>query len=270
MRYPTHEDYCSKLVMHLHHQVTGSGEPIIILHGLFGSLSNWNSIAKRLSQSNTVITVDLRNHGRSEWSDDVSYKAMAFDIAELISHLDLSCPHVVGHSMGGKTAMTLALELPDLVKSLTVVDIAPVSYGHSHIDLITTLLSVDLEKIQNRKDFDSTLEPLISDAGLRMFLAQNLVRDSSKYHWRINLQVLYSGMSELVGFPSADGKIYDKPALFVNGALSEYVISEYHPEIYRLFPKAEISTIEGAGHWLHAEKPKAMIEHTERFINHMV
>ena len=256
--------------MKLHYQVIGSGQPIVILHGLFGSLSNWNSIGKVLAQHYKVITVDLRNHGRSDWNNDVSYLAMATDVAELIVDLQLEPPHIIGHSMGGKTAMVLSLHSPHLLRSMTVVDIAPVSYSHSHTELIDTLLSVDLANINNRKDIDTSLLPNIADAGMRMFIAQNVVRESSGYRWRVNLSALRAGMNELIGFPEDISATFSKPSLFLWGQHSDYIKNEYYQKIYSLFPNAEINMINDAGHWLHAENPSEMTTQTLRFLKNII
>ncbi len=246
--------------MRLNYQQDGDGRAIVVLHGLFGSLGNWKSIARRLAADYRVITVDLRNHGRSPWHDDVSYPAMAGDVAGLIRQQQLDRPLVVGHSMGGKVAMTLALQYPELISGLVAVDIAPVVYAHSHIDLIHTLQQIDLAAIGSRQDLDRALAPAVDDPGLRMFLSQNLVFSDGGYRWRINLAALAAGMKSLTGFPDFTGRSYRGPARFVHGSESDYVLAEHRPLIEALFPEAVLYSIGGAGHWVHAQAPAEVIE----------
>ena len=241
--------------MELNFQDDGAGRAVVVLHGLFGSLSNWKRIARQLAGERRMVTADLRNHGRSPWSDDVSYPAMAEDVAALIDRLGIDAPIIVGHSMGGKVAMTLAQQQPERVAGLVVVDIAPVVYPHSHIDLIHTLLEIDLSAIGSRKDFDAVLSASLPDPALRMFLSQNLVFDDGAYRWRINLRALAAGMDLLTGYPELPGAKYPGPACFVYGAESDYVMPQYLPAIRSRFPHATLQRVDGAGHWVHAEAP---------------
>ncbi|MFT5113392.1 MAG: esterase [Parasphingorhabdus sp.] len=241
--------------MLLNYQTSGYGPSILVLHGLFGNSGNWKSIAGKFSANYQVITVDLRNHGRSGWDNDVSYTVMASDIFELMDHLGLNQAILVGHSMGGKTAMTAALQSPQRISGLVVVDIAPVTYQHSHIDLINTLLSLDISSAKNRRDLDAIMAVKIPDSGLRMFFSQNLVFQNGSFTWRINLDALAHGMTDLTGFPEFDTESFSKPSLFIYGENSDYVIDEYHHSIEVLFPKAVLEGIANAGHWVHAESP---------------
>jgi esterase len=233
----------------------GSGRPVVILHGLFGSSSNWKGIARQLSAVCRVITVDLRNHGGSPWDDDVSYAAMADDVRELLDRLRLERAVLVGHSMGGKVAMTLALTAPERVGALGVVDIAPVVYGHSHEGLIEAMSNVDLTRIGNRRDLDAQLAPYIPEAAVRQFLGQNLVYRNDQYAWRVNLRALARGMTLLTGFPDPGPARYNGDCVFIYGEASDYVLPAHHESIRRHFPRARLVAVPDAGHWVHAERP---------------
>jgi esterase len=245
--------------MLLNYQEAGSGQAVIILHGLFGSSTNFKGIARNLEDRCRVITVDLRNHGSSPWDDDVSYPAMARDIAELMDHLSLDNAILVGHSMGGKVAMTLALSQPDRVAKLVVIDIAPVAYGHSHEGLIDAMLDVDPGELRNRRDLDDQLKVHIPEVGVRQFLGQNLIHADGTYEWRVNLRALSDGMDLITGFEELENS-YDGECVFVHGEASNYVIPEYHADIHKYFPDARLIGIADTGHWVHAEHPERIIE----------
>jgi pimeloyl-ACP methyl ester carboxylesterase len=234
----------------------GEGEPLVVAHGLFGSGRNWGVVAKRLSAERQVIAVDMRNHGDSPWDDDHSYAAMASDLAEVAPHpFD-----IVGHSMGGKAAMALALTRPDAVRRLIVVDIAPVAYGHSQMEFLEAMRRADLSGIERRSDVDLGL----SDPGVAAFLLQSL--DVTNRRWRLNLDALAASMDETTGWPDLDG-VFPRPALFLRGGASDYVADEHLPRIRELFPAAEVRTVEGAGHWLHAERPRDVEAAIRRFLS---
>ncbi|WP_281983475.1 alpha/beta fold hydrolase [Thalassorhabdomicrobium marinisediminis] len=218
--------------------------PLIIAHGLFGSARNWGVIAKRLSDRFHVITPDMRNHGASPWFDTHSYFDMAGDLAQLID----APAFVVGHSMGGKAAMVLALERPELVRRLIVADIAPVTYGHSQIQHIEAMRRVDLAGLEKRSDAGAALDPQVRD-----FLLQSL--DVQGRRWTLNLDVLEAEMPRILGFPEVSGT-YAGEALFLSGDESDYVLPAHRPAIKALFPKARFAKLRGAGHWLHAQKPR--------------
>lgn len=239
---------------------------LIILHGLFGSSSNWRSIARRLSQYSDVYTLDLRNHGASFWDDEMDYPTMAEDVAEFISETKLATVNLIGHSMGGKTAMTLALSQPDLIQRLLIVDIAPVTYQHSHAPFIDALLELDLTAIENRKQADQALQEAIPETGVRQFLLQNLVQQDGGFSWRVNLTVLRDRMPDLIGFPEFSAS-FDRPTLFLYGEHSDYVIPAYHATIKQYFPQAELQAVNGAGHWLQAEQPNLMIKAAQQFFD---
>ena len=224
---------------------------LLIAHGLFGSGRNWGVIAKRLADRGRVVAVDMRNHGTSAWEATQSYFDMAADLAAVIESLGQPVD-IVGHSMGGKAAMVLALTRPDLLRRLIVADIAPVAYGHTQLHLINALREVNLNQVERRADAEAQLQG-IEDPALRSFLLQSL--DIKENKWRLNLEVLAEEMPKILSFPEITGS-FEQPTLFLAGADSQYVLPEHRPEIKRLFPTARFAKIPGAGHWLHAEKPR--------------
>lgn len=231
---------------------TGNAVPLLIVHGLYGSGRNWSVISKRLSDRGPVAAVDMRNHGDSFWSDSHSYPDMAADLAEVIeAHGGVM--DVVGHSMGGKAAMVLALTRPELVNRLIVADIAPVAYTHSQIQFIEAMRAVDLASIEKRSDASAQLAAHVEDSTLQAFFTQSL--DIKGKRWKLNLDTLANEMPKVLGFPDITGT-FDKPTLFLSGAASDYVTSDHRPQIKALFPTARFAKIPGAGHWLHAEKPR--------------
>lgn len=231
---------------------TDDGVPLIIVHGLYGSARNWGVIAKRLSDRGTVLAVDQRNHGDSPWAAPHDYPSMASDLAEVIETLD-GPADVIGHSMGGKAAMVLALQRPDLVRRLLVADIAPVAYGHSQIQFIEAMRAVDLSRVDKRGDAVAQLAALVDDPVLPSFFTQSL--DVANRRWRLNLDQLAADMDKVLGFPAVDGT-FDGPTFFLSGAQSDYILPEHRPTIRTHFPKARFAKLAGAGHWLHAEKPR--------------
>ncbi|APX90268.1 alpha/beta hydrolase [Brevirhabdus pacifica] len=229
------------------------GQPaLLIAHGLFGSARNWGVIAKRLADSREVLAVDMRNHGRSPWSEPHSYDAMAEDLAQVIA--DHGAPvDLLGHSMGGKAAMTLALAQPALIRRLIVADIAPAAYGHSQRHLIEAMRAVDPARATTRPEADAQLAAHVDDPQVRAFLLQSY--DPREGCWRLNLDALDRWMQQTVGWTNPEGR-FDGPTLFLSGAESDYVRPEHRPAIKALFPAAQFAKIPGAGHWLHAEKPR--------------
>ena len=226
-----------------------TGTPLLIAHGLFGSARNWGVIQKRLSDAFRVTAVDMRNHGESFRADTQSYADMAGDLAGVIDERS----HVVGHSMGGKAAMVLALTHPEKIDRLIVADIAPVPYGHTQLPLIEAMRSIDLSHVETRGDADRQLAPLVPEDGVRAFLLQSL--DVKRKAWRLNLDALAAEMDGIIGFPEVTGR-FEGPTLFLSGAESDYVRPEHRDRIKTLFPSARFAKIPGAGHWLHAEKPR--------------
>lgn len=237
--------------------------PVVIVHGLFGSGRNWGVIAKRLSDRARVITPDMRNHGASPQNLDHGYPDLAEDLAELIDHIG-GPVDMVGHSMGGKAAMTLALSCPERVKRLIVADIAPVSYAHSQMQFIDAMQAVDLAQVTRRSDAEAQLAALGVEPALCSFFTQSL--DLSARRWRYNLAALASEMPKILSFPQLEGR-FDGPVLFLSGALSNYVTAEARPQIKRLFPAARFAKLPGAGHWLHADKPREFEAAVRTFLN---
>ncbi|WP_417677223.1 alpha/beta fold hydrolase [Pseudodonghicola sp.] len=237
--------------------------PLIIAHGLFGSGRNWGVIAKRLSDERQVIAVDMRNHGQSPWLPQHRYADLAADLAEVIAaHGGLA--DVLGHSMGGKAAMMLALSHGEMVHRLVVGDIAPVTYGHSQAHHIAAMRAVDFSKVERRSDAEAQLAAAGVDKALQSFFTQSL--DLKEKRWRLNLDVLEAEMSEILSFPPVTGH-WDGPALFLTGAESTYVKPEDRPRILELFPQARFVKLAGAGHWLHADKPREFEATVRAFLN---
>ncbi|WP_299046087.1 alpha/beta fold hydrolase [uncultured Tateyamaria sp.] len=230
-----------------------TGTPLLIAHGLYGSGRNWGIIAKRLSDTRRVITVDMRNHGHSFWSDDHAYTDLASDLAEVIDALG-GPMDVVGHSMGGKASMMLAVTRPDAVRRLVIGDIAPVGYDHSQIQYIEAMRAVDLSTVTRRSDANAQLADLGVEPALCSFLTQSL--DVADRRWRLNLDALAQNMPAILGFPQVEGQ-FEGPTLFLSGAQSAYVTHDHRPAIRTLFPAARFVKITGAGHWLHADDPRA-------------
>lgn len=235
----------------VHGEITATPS-LLIVHGLYGSGRNWGVIAKRLSDSRQVIAVDQRNHGTSPWADSHSYEDMAEDLAAVIRSLNQPVD-VMGHSMGGKAAMVLALKYPELVNRLVVADIAPVAYSHSQIQFIAAMRAVDLSRVEKRSDAEAQLRALLDDPILPSFFTQSL--DVAGKRWRLNLDVLEADMAKVLSFPEVTGA-FDRPTLFLSGGNSDYVTRDMRPDIKRQFPEAKFAKIPGAGHWLHAEKPR--------------
>lgn len=237
---------------------------LLIVHGLYGSGRNWGVIAKRLSDNRRVITVDMRNHGDSPRAPSQSYEDMAADLADLIRHIG-GPMDVCGHSMGGKASMVLALENPDLVRRLIVADIAPVAYEHSQQEFIDAMRAVDLTKITRRSEAQEQLAAAGVEPALQSFFTQSL--DIASKSWKLNLDVLEAEMPKIVGWPAHIRGPFKGPVFFLSGSTSHYVLSDHRPIIKELFPKAYFAKIPGAGHWLHAEKPREFEASVRAFLD---
>ena len=233
--------------------------PLMIIHGLYGSGRNWGVIAKRLSDKFYVIAVDLRNHGDSPWFDSHNYHDMAEDLVEVINYLNIR-PDIIGHSMGGKAAMVLALKNPNFVNRLLIADIAPVKYEHDQSKFIEAMQKVDLSKVEKRSEAIMALSNFVEDKSLQNFFTQSL--DLKTKSWKLNLDILSSEMHEILSFPKIDGK-FSGHTLFFRGEKSEYIRADHREFINSLFIKARFATLKDAGHWLHAEKPREF-ENTAR------
>jgi esterase len=254
--------------MLLKYQEFGEGRPVIILHGLFGSARNWQGIARSLAESHRVITPDLRNHGHSFHEDSMSYIDMADDVITLCDHLNINDAILMGHSMGGKVAMTVALLHPEQFSALVIVDIAPFDYEHSFHDLVDVMLNMDLKNLKHRTDAEAELNKISFDTNTNQFILQNLIRVDGQFCWRVNLDTISTSLTLLSQFPkNLKTKSCRMPSLFLGGSESHYMKSIHNASIYRHFPAAEITMIEGSGHWLHAEKPKEFLHEVQNFIN---
>lgn len=248
------------MTVSLAYEDIGTGTPLLLLHGLYGSGANWRRIAKALSDRHRVVSVDLRNHGASPWVATMSYAEMAADVAALIDRLGLDHPAVLGHSMGGKVAMTLALTDPGKLGRLVVVDIAPVSYGDRFSSYTAAMRGIDAAGASGRDEIRRTLLQTIPDDRVVGFLMTNLVRQGEQYDWRINLVALATAMGEIGSFPAAlTGRRYPGPVTVLDGARSDYVNDADRPLFVRLFPAVRFATVADAGHWLHADQPDAFI-----------
>ncbi len=235
--------------------------PILLIHGLFGSAVNWHTIVGRLhtllGADRRLIVPDLRNHGQSPHDPILSYEAMAEDLIGLLDQLGIARAALVGHSLGGKVAMWLALNRPERVAALAVVDIAPVTYPARFGREIAALQKLDLRTLASRRDADARLVAAIPGAMMRGFLLQNLRKTEAGWSWRINLAALPGAMAGLGTFPIAQGRQFPGPTAFIHGGNSDYVTAAHLPLIRALFPRAELITIPGAGHWVHADQPEA-------------
>jgi pimeloyl-ACP methyl ester carboxylesterase len=254
-------------------QLGSTGPRVVFLHGLFGQGKNWTTIAKRLSESARVLLVDLPNHGRSPWTDHFSYPDMADQVAQLLQAQGGDDQWaVVGHSMGGKVAMTLALLKPQLVERLSVVDVSPVPTGQvSEFDtFIRGMCSIDLEHLTGRKEADSQLAGYVSDPVIRSFLLQNLRRDppssDGRWRWQMNLEMLRDHLNEMGGWPELQAQPYDGPVLWLAGINSGYVRPEYAAAMRTLFPRVQLVKIKDAGHWVHSEQPEVFLATIRRFL----
>ncbi|KPQ07838.1 MAG: putative hydrolases or acyltransferases (alpha/beta hydrolase superfamily) [Rhodobacteraceae bacterium HLUCCA12] len=240
---------------------------LLIVHGLFGSARNWGAIAKRLSDTRAVVAVDMRNHGASPFAGTHSYADLARDLAEVIA--DEGQPmDVVGHSMGGKAAMVLALTRPELTNRLVVADIAPVAYDHSQAHLIEAMRAMPLDGLTTRSEASDRLAASVPDPQVRAFLLQSLDLRADPPRWRLNLDVLEREMDAITGWPDDPAfQPYSGPALFFSGGASDYVRPEHRARIKALFPKARMAKLPGAGHWLHAEQPRAFEQTLRVFLD---
>ncbi|MCU0783562.1 MAG: alpha/beta fold hydrolase [Verrucomicrobia bacterium] len=242
--------------MKLHFRTMGDGFPLIVLHGLLGSLDNWQPLGRRFAAHFKVFAVDLRNHGQSPHSEDVSYDAMAADLEEFMRTHGLPRAHLLGHSMGGKVAMQFALRHPDRVEKLVVVDISPRAYPPRHARTLAALLALDLHTFQRREELDAELARSVDHAEVRQFLLKNAGRDAhGGFHWKANIRGLWESYERLTVAVTSE-KSCNRPALFVCGEQSDYVPAADKDLIRRLFPRAEFCVIAGAGHWVQADQPE--------------
>lgn len=251
----------------LHSKITGDHiKHLLILHGLFGQSDNFATLAKQFSDLYTVHAIDLRNHGRSFHSDDMSFEVMTEDILNYLDHHHIQNCYLLGHSLGGRSVIEFSYKYPDKVEKLVVADMAPKAYPPHHQGIIKALNSVDFEKVEKRSDVEEILKQYIPDIGTRQFLLKNVYHaESGKYAFRFNLKALTDSYDQMVGGNLTDG-IYNKPTLFLRGENSNYILDEDFDLIYSHFPLAKIETITKSGHWVHAENPKEFYEKTVKFL----
>lgn len=252
--------------MHPHFQSYGQGPPLIILHGLFGSLENWHLISQKLAADFQVFAVDQRNHGRSPHAADMSYQLMAEDLKEFVDNQQFGPVNFLGHSMGGKTAMLFALTYPQSVEKLIVVDIAPRAYPDHHSEILKALSSLDVTSLKSRAEMESQLASSIPDLAVRRFLLKNVKRDQAgNFYWQMNLSAIeanYARLSEQI----SSQRPFEKPTLFIRGERSNYICDDDMTAIQKLFPRVQHREIAGAGHWVHAEAPEAFIRTVREFL----
>ena len=252
----------------LNYKLFGEGEKyLIILHGLFGSLDNWHTLAQRFSERFKVLLVDQRNHGKSPHYDQHNYALMASDIKELMDQLNVAQAHFLGHSMGGKTVMKIGVDFPYLIDQLVVVDIAPRYYAPHHQTILAALQSVDFSKVSSRKEVEDELARQIEHPMVLQFLLKGLTYEASrKLRWKFNLKTLTAAIDN-IGEALSEHAYFTNPTLFIKGELSDYITLEDEELIDHIFPQSEIVVISEAGHWLHAEQPQIFFEEVSRFLN---
>lgn len=241
--------------------------PLVIAHGLFGAARNWRALARRFAMHRHVVCVDMRNHGQSPWSDDMTYPAMADDLGQVIRDLG-GRADLLGHSMGGKAAMVLALSQPELLRALIVADIAPIPYDHSQRPAIAAMRALPAAAATRRSAAQAALTAATGDAALGAFLSQSLdTAAPDAPRWVLNLDALDRNMEAIIGFPADISGTFPGPALFLTGMDSQYVRPEHDALIRSMFPSVTYKAIAGAGHWLHADKPQAFIGSVDRFLD---
>ena len=253
--------------MKLSFKKLGTGKPLLILHGLFGSADNWQTLGKQFAENFTVYLIDLRNHGQSPHSDEWDYQVMSEDILELINAEELNKVILLGHSMGGKVAMQFTVSHSERVEKLVVVDIGPKKYPVTNQFVIDAIDSLDLDIYKNRKEIDEKLIPMIPDYGTRQFLLKNLYwNDEQKLAWKFNYPVLkekIKAVGEVTPMPETPIEI---PVIFIKGEKSDYIFSGDIKLITEMFPQAKIVTMPGAGHWVHADKPQEFFKAVNEFL----
>ncbi len=257
------------LSLHVESMGQADRPAVVMLHGLYGSGNNWRSIGQHAQDQHHVLLPDLRNHGRSPHSPEMDYRQMAADVVALLDAHAISQASVVGHSMGGKVAMAMALSAPERVARLMVVDIAPIAYDHSaeHGGIIQAMQALNLAEIQDRKAADAELAELITQPMVRQFLLTNLYRNADgDWQWRIPLGILADQLPLIQGWPEELYGMWGGPATFVHGARSNYVDTVGQAAILQQFPSAQIEAVAGAGHWVHAEAPQAFLTQLNNFL----
>lgn len=261
--------------MELYYRKEGSGPVVVIIHGLYGSSDNWMNMGKKLAENHTVYMLDQRNHGRSPFADEHTFDAMRDDLATFFKKHQIDKATILGHSMGGKTAMWFAADYPEKVEKLVIADIAPKDYlqiqensqYHLHRNILLAMQELDFSRVKNRNDIDDLLSEKIDAPKIRQFLLKNVTKNkkTKQYRWRVNVEVLYESLDEIVGGVNRQWfedriPITNYPVIFIRGLKSNYIMDEDIPLIKEIYPDASIVDIPGAGHWLHAEKPDEFME----------
>lgn len=243
----------------------GSGRPLIVLHGLFGSLDNWMTLGRKWSEDFSVYLLDLRNHGRSPHTSEHTLEGMARDVIEFMDQQNIQSAAILGHSMGGKVVMELALKHPDRIRSAIIADMGPQQYERGHDQIFEAFHSVDFSVVKQRRDITHQLEKIVPNPGIVAFLAKNAVRTDQGFRWRMNLDALESGYENILQ-PIVSDHPYENKVLVLKGEKSPYVTQEAELMLLDLFPRAEIQTIPEAGHWLHAEQPELFYKSVREFL----
>ena len=254
--------------MKLHFKKFGSGPPLIILHGVFGSSDNWKTLANHLMSTFEVYLVDQRNHGLSPHSDDFNYQVMTDDLKELLHDEKIEKCILLGHSMGGKTAMNFAVQYPEKIIKLIIVDIAPKRYPPHHQNILQGVHSLKINKINNRKEADDLLSTTINNSGIRQFILKNLSRNpEGLFYWKINWKAIEDNM-QAIGSPLLSHAVFYGEVLFIRGAQSDYILNKDKSLLTKHFPNAVLMTIQKAGHWIHAEQPAQLLALIKQFIKY--
>lgn len=261
--------------MELFYRKDGTGTPIVVVHGLYGSSDNWVNIGKRLAEKHTVYMIDQRNHGRSPFADSHTYNDLRDDLADFFEQHQIEKAILLGHSMGGKVAMWFAADYPEKVEKLVIADIAPKDYlqlkedsqFYLHQNILLAMQEIDFTQIKSRNDVDDYMSEKIDDPRIRQFLLKNVAKDKGTklYRWRLNPEVLYDHLEEIVSGVNPNWlddriPITAYPVIFIRGLLSKYILDEDKKLINAIYPDAKVVDIEGAGHWLHAEQPQKFME----------
>jgi len=249
----------------LNHKIYGQGDPIIILHGLFGMLDNWQTVAKKLAEEYMVILVDQRDHGKSKHTDEFNYKALAEDLREFLEENWIHSCHIIGHSMGGKTAMQFSALNADMIEKLVIVDIGPKAYKPGHEIIFKALLEVPIDKVKSRKDVEDIISKYIDDVEVRLFLMKNLQRiKEGGFRWKMNLELLHKKYANIIAAIETNEPI-DVDTLFIYGAKSQYIVPSEIESIKAIYPNSKFEEMD-AGHWIHAEKPDELVDLVKGFL----
>ncbi len=254
------------MTVRLNYKSYGEGPPLIILHGLFGMLDNWQTLARQFAEHYTVYLLDIRDHGKSPHTSSFSYDAAAADIKVFMTEQGLSKAHIMGHSMGGKVAMVFCEQYGVMVDKLIVVDIAPKAYDGGHEAIFDAILSLDIERVESRSEVDLQLARSIMDKGVRQFLMKNLTRrPEGGYTWKANFKLLRDSYPEIMS-AVLEGSVIEHDALFIKGGASHYILDEDLEQIQQRFSHATLQRVAGAGHWVHAQKPDELLQLVNHFL----